>query len=157
MRSRVSYYFIAIFMILGLGACGFEPTYASGSQLGRDLENIKLVAPTNREEYIFTRSFERRLGRNLGASTTLRYNISIYDQGLDVSDMNISHKVGNVSYQLIDETNGDVITSGKVDSFTSYSSEGTLSVAAQDDASERLLIILADKVISRLTAQLPVS
>lgn len=157
MRSRVVYCFIAFFVFLGLGACGFEPIYASGSQVGKDLHNIKLVAPTNREEYIFSRSFEERLGRNLGASTTLRYNISIYDQGLDLSGVSISQKIGNVSYQLIDEANGDVIVSGRVEAFTSYSSEGNLSVASQHDASERLLIILADRVISRLTAQLPVS
>tara|TARA_R110002072_G_scaffold94920_2_gene209380 strand:- start:9490 stop:9681 length:192 start_codon:yes stop_codon:yes gene_type:complete len=60
-----------------------------------------------------------------------------------------------VSYQLIDEAGGDVIASGKVEGFTSYSSKGNLSVASQHDASERLLIILADRVISKLAAQLP--
>jgi len=157
MRSRLIYSFMAIFMVSGLGACGFEPIYASGSQVGNDLQNIKLVAPTNRGEYIFARSFEERLGRNLGASTTLQYNISIYDQGLDLSDVARAQKIGNVHYQLIDEANGDVIASGRVESFTSYSSKDDLSVAAQSDASERLLIILADRVISRLTAQLPAS
>lgn len=48
-----------------------------------------------------------------------------------------------------------MISSGKVEAFTSYSSEGNLSVASQHDASERLLIILADRVISKLAAQLP--
>jgi len=98
MRSWVIYSFIAIFAVLG--ACGFEPIYASGSQVGRGLQNIKLAAPTNREAYIFARSFEKRLGRNLGASTTLQYNISIYDQGLDLRDVSISQKIGSVSYQL---------------------------------------------------------
>ncbi|UWR39443.1 hypothetical protein [Sulfitobacter sp. W074] len=157
MRSRAIYSFIAFFMLSGLAACGFEPIYASGSQIGKDLQNIKLMAPTSREEYIFSRSFEERLGRNMGASTTLRYNISIYDQGLDLSGVVRAQKIGNVTYQLIDEANGDVIASGRVESFTSYSSKDDLSVAAQSDASERLLIILADRVISRLTAQLPVS
>jgi LPS-assembly lipoprotein len=157
MRSQVICSFIAVFMILGLGACGFEPIYASGSQVGKDLQNIKLVAPPSREAYIFARSFEERLGRNSGASTTLRYNISIYDQGLDLRDVSIAQKIGSVSYQLIDEADGDVIASGKVEAFTSYSSEGNLSVASQYDASERLLIILADRVISKLTGQLPAS
>ncbi|MFG6581169.1 hypothetical protein ACGYK1_17390 [Sulfitobacter sp. 1A13191] len=153
MRSWVIYSFIAIFTFLG--ACGFEPIYGPGSQVGRGLQNIKLAAPTNREAYIFARSFEERLGRNLGASTTLQYNISIYDQGLDLRDVSISQKIGSVSYQLIDEAGGNVIASGKVEGFTSYSSEGNLSVASQHDASERLLIILADRVISKLAAQLP--
>ena len=153
MRSCEMYSFISIFT--RLGACGFKPIYASGSQVGRGLQNIKLSAPTNREAYIFARSFEERLGRNLGASTTLQYNISIYDQGLDLRDVSISQKIGSVSYQLIDEAGGDVIASGNVEGFTSYSSEGNLSVASQHDASERLLIILADRVISKLAAQLP--
>ena len=105
MRSWVIYSFISIFTLLG--ACGFEPIYASGSQVGRGLQNIKLAAPTNREAYIFARSFEERLGRNLGASTTLQYNISIYDQGLDLRDVSISQKIGSVSYQLIDEVGGE--------------------------------------------------
>jgi len=155
MRSRAIYCFIAFLMLFGLSACGFEPIYASGSQIGKDLHNIKLMAPTTREEYIFSRSFEERLGRNMGASTTLRYTISIYDQGLDLSGVSRVQKIGNVSYQLINEANGDVIVSGRVESFTSYSAKDDLSVAAQRDASERLLIILADRVIAKLTAQLP--
>ena len=90
-------------------------------------------------------------------SSKLRDNISIYDQGLDLRDVSIAQKIGSVSYQLIDEADGDVIASGKVEAFTSYSSEGNLSVASQYDASERLLIILADRVISKLTGQLPAS
>ncbi|HCQ58330.1 MAG TPA: hypothetical protein DIU10_10575, partial [Sulfitobacter sp.] len=49
---------------------------------------------------------------------------------------------------------GQIVTSGKVESFTGYSATGTTVAtrAAELDAQERLMVILADLVVSRLYA-----
>ena len=48
-----------------------------------------------------------------------------------------------------------VLATGQVDNFTSYSASGTTvaTLAAQRDAEARLMVILADQVINKLTAE----
>jgi LPS-assembly lipoprotein len=67
--------------------------------------------------------------------------------------------LGTAQYTLRDTQTGQIAGSGKVNSFTSYSAAGsTISgQATREDAQERLMIILADKLIDHLiaTADLP--
>ena len=58
-------------------------------------------------------------------------------------------------FSLRDMTTDKVLTSGKVENFTSYSAEGTTvsELAAKQDAEERLMLIMADQMITELTAK----
>ena len=62
--------------------------------------------------------------------------------------------LGRATYELRDAATDAVVSSGDVESFTGYSATGTsvASLAAERDARERLMIILADLVVTRLQA-----
>ena len=60
--------------------------------------------------------------------------------------------IGTVTYALTETATGNQVAAGQVDGFNSYSASG-ISVAtraAQLDAYERLMVILADKIVSDL-------
>ena len=63
--------------------------------------------------------------------------------------------LGRVEYALRDLQTGAVVLTGQADSFTSYSASGTTvaTQAAQRDAEARLMVILADQILNRLTAE----
>ena len=153
-RIKAASVLAALTVIVGLAGCGFTPVYGAGSSVGRALSDIKLEAPNTREEYLFVRNMEQRLTRNPTAQTTLKYNISVAANGLDLMGANRSQLLGNVSYQLISQGDGQVIASGSVESFTSFSPLDNFPLVAISDARERLVNILADRVVSDLMAKL---
>lgn len=153
-RLRAAYLFLSFFMIGGLAGCGFTPVYGTGSPIGQTLSDIQVAAPNTREEYMFVRSMEERLIRNPQAQKTLRYNVSLSEVGLDIRDVTRSQVLGKVSYQLFDETDGKVVVSGTVESFTSFSTVDDFPTVMRNSAQERLINILADRVMSDLTAKL---
>lgn len=153
-RLRAAYLFITLFMIGGLAGCGFTPVYGTGSPIGQTLSDIQVAAPNTREEYMFVRSLEERLMRNPQAQKTLKYNISFSEVGLDIIDVSRSQILGKVSYQLVDEIDGKVVVSGSVESFTSFSTVENFPTLMRNNAQERLIDILADRVLSDLTAKL---
>ena len=64
--------------------------------------------------------------------------------------------VGQIDYKLHDIGRDTVVTTGSVDNFTGYSATGDTveTLAAQRDARERLMVILADQVVRDLYVQL---
>ena len=64
---------------------------------------------------------------------------------------------GKVTYALRDLTSDEVLTTGTVNSFTGYSTTGSTvaTLAAQRSAHERLAVILADQIVTRLIAHSP--
>ncbi|MFG6665391.1 hypothetical protein ACGYKB_19265 [Sulfitobacter sp. 916] len=153
-RLRAACIFAMFSMMGGLAGCGFTPVYGTGSEIGQTLGDIRVAAPNNREEYMFVRNLEERLMRNPQAQKTLKYNLSLSEVGLDIMDVSRSQVLGKVSYQLFDDTDGKVVVSGTVESFTSFSTVDDFPSLMRNSAQERLLNILADRVMSDLTAKL---
>ncbi|NUH63720.1 hypothetical protein HTT03_09755 [Sulfitobacter sp. S0837] len=141
-------------LLAGLPACGFTPVYGTNSETGAILSDIEVAAPNTREEYFLVRDLEEQLGRNLSAKHILNYDIELSEQGLELAGASRSHVLGRVSYQLISKSTGQTIASGAVESFTSFLTRDNLSVAAQRDASERLIKILADKLTTDISLKL---
>lgn len=142
---------------LALSACGFQPVYGPGGT-GAQLQNRVLVdEPDERFGYLLTRALEERLGRGndarfgLGLTITTRQDALAIDPAGDTRRFNL---LGEVDYALRALDTGDVVTSGKVDHFTGYSATGSTvaTLAAEEDAQERLMIILADRIVTRLFA-----
>ncbi|MEQ9260032.1 MAG: LPS assembly lipoprotein LptE [Roseovarius sp.] len=143
---------------LAVAGCGFTPAYAPGGAATRLQNSILVDEPKEREDYLFTRRVEERLGRPSPADYALSYSIAISEQPIAISANNVITRfnmLGTITYALRDMTTEKVLTSGKVDSFTSYSAAGTTvaTQAARSDAEERLMTILADQMITRLTAE----
>ena len=144
-------------LLLALAACGFEPVYGPGGA-GTALQNRVLVdAPEDRFGYFLVREVETRLGRAATPRWGLALTTTTTEDGLAIDSEGNTRRynlLGTTSYALRDLDSGQIVTSGKVESFTGYSATGTTVAtrAAELDAQERLMVILADLVVSRLYA-----
>jgi LPS-assembly lipoprotein len=142
---------------LALAACGFQPVYGPGGT-GTALQNSVLVDdPDERYGYFLTREIETRLGRAATPTYGLALNITTREESLATDIEGNTRRfnlIGTVDYALRDLTGGQIISSGKVENFTGYSATGTTvaTLASEQDAQERLMIILAEQIITRLYA-----
>ncbi len=64
---------------------------------------------------------------------------------------------GSATWSLTDRASGARIAGGTVRGFTSWSATGTTiaGLAAQEDASRRLMVMLGDQIVTRLIAASP--
>jgi LPS-assembly lipoprotein len=149
---------IAAFAAAALAGCGFTPVYAPGGVGDRLYGQIRADAPDSRDGYELVAQFEDRLGRTSDAAPyLLSYQIVTESEGLAITPDQETLRyqlIGVVRYRLTDRATGTVLTSGQVDSFTSYSAIGTTVAtrASENDARARLMVILADQIVARLTA-----
>lgn len=141
-----------------VGACGFTPVYGPNGGARPLLNNVRVDDPTDNGTYLLTRELEDRLGRGTGAekfALSLALTTEQRSVGKTVAQITSRYDiVGRVTYDLRDTTSNKVITSGEADSFTGYSATGTTvsELAAETDAYERLMVILADRIVSQLQA-----
>ncbi|MFD2739685.1 LPS assembly lipoprotein LptE [Sulfitobacter aestuarii] len=142
---------------LVLTACGFEPVYGPGCS-GSALQNrVSVEEPETRDGYILTREIETRLGRSSAPTYALALSAATRADGLNIDrsgNINRYNLLGSVDYALRDLDSGVVLASGKVENFTGYSTTGSTvaTLAAETDARERLMTILADQIVARLLA-----
>ncbi|MAM25429.1 MAG: hypothetical protein CML55_08620 [Rhodobacteraceae bacterium] len=142
---------------LAFAACGFQPVYGPGGN-GMALQNRVLVDdPENRFDYILTRELETRLGRARSPSYGLALTTIVTEEGLNIDTTgNIKRYdlIGAVDYVLRDLSDGRAVVTGRVENFTGYSTTGTTvaTLAAEQDAQKRLMVILADQIVTRLYA-----
>lgn len=140
-----------------LGACGFRPVYGPGGS-GTALQGrVEAEDPVNRDGFLFVAQLERRLGAPSSPRYRLSYALSISSEGLGINASASTTRyqlVGTVNYSLTDTASDTVLASGTERGFTAYSATGASAAitAASTDARERLVTILADKVVTRLLA-----
>jgi LPS-assembly lipoprotein len=140
-----------------LSGCGFAPAYGPGGAATKLQDSILADEPSDRAGFIFVRRLEERLGRGAPARYGLSYSIDFEERALAINAANVTARInviGQLTYALRDLETDKVLSSGKVDSFTSYSATGTTvaTSAAKRNAEERLLTILTDQLVTRLTA-----
>jgi LPS-assembly lipoprotein len=140
---------------LALAACGFSPVYGPGGQAGGLQNNVEVSQPDDLDGYLVTRRLEERLGRAQTPTYRLALSVSTKRDSLAVnseSNINRYNLIGEADYQLVEQASGRVVTSGRVDNFTGSSATGTTvaTLAAERDARERLMTLLADQIVARL-------
>ncbi|MCT4609190.1 MAG: LPS assembly lipoprotein LptE [Pelagimonas sp.] len=140
---------------LALGGCGFQPVYGTGGGGGQLLNAVALPDPVTEQQYQFVKRFEERMGRaSAQPAYRLEYSISSWElgQGATSTGSTTRYRVnGTVSFTFKD-ANGVVVASGSEQAFTSYSTTGSTAAtrASQQDAEQRLSVILADQMVDRL-------
>jgi LPS-assembly lipoprotein len=140
---------------LALAACGFTPVYGPGGT-GQSLQdNVSVADPVSRNDYYLVRRLEERLGRTDEGAYSLQFATGISIQGLALDpagNIDRYNVVGATEYNLREKATGRIVTSGVVENFTSYSATGTTIAtrASSKDAEERLMVILADQIVTRL-------
>ena len=145
-----------------LAACGFEPVYGPQGQARALYGKVRVDAPDGVNTYFLVRRLEEQLGRSADPTYRLSMVLATGSQGQAITaegSITFFSLVGTIDYRLIDLATDKVVASGNVENFTGYSATGDTveTLAAQRDALERLMVILADQVARDLnvTADLP--
>lgn len=142
---------------MALAACGFTPAYAPGGG-GAALQNAVLAAePRDKAAFDLVERLEERLGPSDRPLYGLAYKITQTPYGVGLTTDNAITRynlTGVVEWELTDVMTGERLTGGKSENFTSYSATGSTvaGLAAQEDASQRLMRILADQIVTQLLA-----
>ncbi|MEZ5911217.1 MAG: LPS assembly lipoprotein LptE [Paracoccaceae bacterium] len=149
--------FLLTLAALPLAGCGFSPAYAPGAPAAELQGRVRIDDPADKNGFDLVERLEERLGRTREPRFVLSYQIVTKAVGVAISPENAItryHLTGAVSFALNDAETGGTVTKGVVESFTAYSATGTTvaGLAAERDAGERLMRILADQIVTRLIA-----
>ncbi len=142
---------------MGLSACGFTPIY-SGESVFR--QNTAFVSDDTVAGFRLREQLEERLGRTDTPKYLVSTQISLNQRSAAITsdgDTSRFNVIGTATWTLRDAATNARIETGTVETFTSYSATSSTiaTQATQDDAVERLSIILADMIVSRLLALTP--
>ena len=142
--------------LLGLAGCGFAPVYDGGG-------TIRGQFAFETDESVIGFQTRTRLAERLGETTAPRYVIkvatttseraaAITAEG-DTARLNI---IGVAQWSVVETGTGVQIETGQTEAFTSYAATGSTvaTQATRDDARQRLAIILADMIVTRVLAGL---
>ncbi|TRD19833.1 LPS assembly lipoprotein LptE [Palleronia caenipelagi] len=159
-----------IFAAGGLAACGFTPVYGPEGAADGISGLIAIAPPRDEPGYIFVRRMEERIGRAKGARYELNAEIEVEEEGLGITpgrDTTRIRLAGTIVYTLRDMATGQQVWQGRATNFTGYSTpvvdQSRVSIAgnpvtvraAERDALDRLMTILADQVTGQLLATAP--
>lgn len=137
--------------------CGFTPAYGPGGDAEALRGAITIDDPRDRRGFALVRQLEARLGLAEAPRYALSARIRIGDEGVGIlPDQSITRYniLGQVDYDLTEMTSGSEVTRGRVSNFTSYSATSTTvaTQTARRDAEDRLMVTLADQIVSQLLA-----
>ncbi len=140
---------------LALAGCTLKPLYKSGSEPADFLQNIELDAPKDPDSYVLYNRLVERLNGGQGA----RYLLSVTPRKSEsragiAEDGRAQRKIvtGFADYRIVQIADGSEVQSGSVKAFTGYAQSGSnvAILAASNDAYDRLMIQLADKILDTL-------
>ena len=136
-------------------ACGFTPAYGPQGGASALQDNMRVAAPERRDGFLISQRLEDRFGRNDGGRYVLTVTPTIQRQGLATSVEGTTNRfqvTGRADYVLRDRTSDTVVRRGRVTDFTGFSATGSTvaTLAAERDATARLMVILADQIVDRL-------
>ena len=145
---------------LALAACGFTPAYGPGGGATALRGQVAIEDPTDKLAYDLSARLDERLGHAVNPRWRLDHAITTDRIGVGITDANAVTRynvTGAVDWSLVSLADGKVAAKGRVESFTSYSATGSTvaTLAAETDASTRLMQILADQIATRLIAAAP--
>ena len=145
----------ALLGLLALAGCGFTPVYGPGSTASALRNQTTITAPETVEGYRLLQALRDRLGQADDPAFTLTVALEITQVAAATTAEGSTTRYtlpGTATYALTGLA-GAAITSGSVDSFTSFSATGSTvaTSAAEVDARARLAAILADQIVTRLS------
>ncbi|MDJ0628097.1 MAG: LPS assembly lipoprotein LptE [Rhodobacter sp.] len=151
---------VLILAFASLSACGFTPVYGPGGSAGTLRGSILAAEPDDRKSFVFVARLEERLGQPQSAPYLLNYTIRTTQQGLGITPDQATTRfniLGRVDYTLTDRATEAVLDTGSIENFAGFSATGSIvgTLSATDDANERLMVTLADQLVTRLTATAP--
>ena len=140
---------------LAATGCGFTPVYGPQGSASALQDNLRVSAPDRRDGFLIAQRLEDRFGRNDAGRYVLSVTPEIRRQELATSVEGTTNRfrlTGFANYALRDSGTDDVVRKGRVTNFTGFSATGSTvaTLAAERDATARLMVILADEIVDRL-------
>ena len=150
-------------LILGLAAlpaCGFTPAYGPAGGMAALSGRIALPEPRDKATFDLVARLEDRLGRAEAPLFRLETALRIRALGVAITPEGAVTRfnlLGGVDWRLTEAATGVERLAGRAESFTSFSTTSSTiaGLTAQEDAQLRLMRILADQIVTRLTAEAP--
>lgn len=143
-----------------LAGCGFRPVYGPTPEgESNDLRGrIEVAVPRDEEGFALVKRLEDRLGLPQAADLSLTADIRISEDAvgfLPEGQITRFNVLGRVDWRLSRMGGGGVVASGSERSFTSYSATSTTvaTTFAKRDARRRLMVILADRIVTDMLAR----
>ena len=143
---------------VALGGCGLQPMYAGGASgtVASSLSSIQVAPIPERAGWLLRNALVDRLGGQ-SASPAYRLEVELDDDlaGFGIrgdSSVTRERRTLRARYRLVDLSNGQVVldaTAGSDAGIDVVSSEYA-TVAAEQTAQERLALVIADQMASRL-------
>lgn len=142
---------------LALSGCGFTPAYGPGGAASGVQGTIRAGDPTDKNAFDLVERLEERLGRPANAAFDLAYTITTTPVGVGITPDNAITRynlTGSIDWTLTSRATSARVAGGRVENFTSYFATGSTvaGLAAEEDASLRLMRMLADQIVTRLIA-----
>ncbi len=143
--------------VLAFAGCGFTPAYGPNGGAKALLGAVATQVPQTRDDYALTARIADRFGPATTPRYRLDYAIATEDTGQAITPDNATTRyslAGKADYKLVDAQTDAVLLTGEVASFTSWSATGSTvaTQTAEDDAHKRLMVMLADQIVTRLIA-----
>lgn len=140
-----------------VAACGFTPVYGPNGSANALRGKIALDTARDKNTFALVGHLENRLGVATTPAYRLAYTLSTSKQAFSIkgsTDTERFQLVGDLSFQLLEINSNTILTNGSVNSFTAYSTTGSTvgTLTAEQNASERLMVILGDLLVDRLLA-----
>jgi len=142
---------------LALGACGFTPVYQDNANLRGAFE---FSAPASRQGFVLTKQLEDRIGRANGPRFIVTLTPAISQSGAAITPDNVTTRFtvsGKIKYKITPIGSQTAVHSDSVSSVTSYSATSTTiaTTTAKNAAEDRLMVLLADQIVTQIYAVAP--
>ena len=149
--SRRKFLTGALFLV----GCGYAPVHGTKLKTKKNYTSVFVQAPKDRVEFELVRNLEKQFRNNSSRQYELNYTLTIKEEKVVVSASQTLERFslfGSLKYSLIDKDGGVVLTN-TAKSFTGYSATGTplATERAKRDAQDRLMVILAEQVLTRIS------
>jgi LPS-assembly lipoprotein len=140
--------------------CGFAPAYGPGGAAEALAGRIGTAPPADKAAFDLVARLEDRLGAPQSPLLRIDYTLRLKPLGVGITPEGTVTRynlTGAVDWRLVETATGVERLSGRAESFTSYSTTGSTiaTLAAEEDAQQRLMRILADQIVTRLLAAAP--
>lgn len=150
---------LTLLAALPLAGCGFTPAYAPGGAGTALRGRVAVKPPASRNDFALVERLETLLGQADAPAYDLGYSVTLTRIGGGISttdDITRYTLRGTADYTLTDRATAARIAGGTVRNFTTWSATGSTvaGIAAEEDATLRLMQILADAIATRLIAEL---
>lgn len=147
--------FLTLLAAAPLAACGFAPVYGPNGAGGALRDRLRIAPPDTRLGFVLVARLEDRLGRASAPTHALGWEITTDDRDLAITgtdDITRTNVIGTLTFAVTEIGSDRTVQSGEVSTFTAYSTTGSpvSTTAARRDAEDRLMVALADQLVSRL-------